>query len=213
MAESSHTWQTADVGTVSRNLAPVSAAATSDHTCLGGRRESRLKNPLREICTVGSVRGRTPASHGGLKRARSWKRWIQPKKAYSSPGLLYSEKPIRYRKAYPHARHHSGNLAHAQCQAFATCVKPNRAHRAHGRAGRNGVPLLLLVPVNAGGCASNLLGAQTEASSTTPGHQGAKIGVPSVRADRYAAFLNCSRHESSIHFKLRMRFATIGECP
>jgi len=24
---------------------------------LGGRRESRLKNPLREICTVGSVRG------------------------------------------------------------------------------------------------------------------------------------------------------------
>ena len=30
-------------------------------------------------------------SHGGLKRARSWKRRIQPKEAYSSPGLLYSE--------------------------------------------------------------------------------------------------------------------------
>ena len=29
--------------------------------------------------------------HGGLKRARSWKRRIQPKEAYSSPGLLYSE--------------------------------------------------------------------------------------------------------------------------
>ena len=32
-------------------------------------------------------------SHGGLKRARSWKRRIQPKEAYSSPGLLYSEGP------------------------------------------------------------------------------------------------------------------------
>ena len=30
-------------------------------------------------------------SHGGLKRARSWKRRIPPKEAYSSPGLLYSE--------------------------------------------------------------------------------------------------------------------------
>jgi hypothetical protein len=30
-------------------------------------------------------------SDGGLKRARSWKRRIQPKEAYSSPGLLYSE--------------------------------------------------------------------------------------------------------------------------
>jgi integrase len=30
-------------------------------------------------------------SHGGLKRARSWKRRIQPKEAYSSSGLLYSE--------------------------------------------------------------------------------------------------------------------------
>ena len=30
-------------------------------------------------------------SHGGLKRARSWKRRTQPKEAYTSPGLLYSE--------------------------------------------------------------------------------------------------------------------------
>jgi hypothetical protein len=36
-------------------------------------------------------------SHGGLKRARSWKRRIQPKEAYSSPGLLYSEGPARSR--------------------------------------------------------------------------------------------------------------------
>ncbi len=38
-------------------------------------------------------------SHGGLKRARSWKRRIQPKEAYSSPGLLYSEEssaPCRF---------------------------------------------------------------------------------------------------------------------
>ena len=36
-------------------------------------------------------------SHGGLKRARSWKRRIQPKEAYSSPGLLYSEEPVSSR--------------------------------------------------------------------------------------------------------------------
>ena len=45
-------------------------------------------------------------SHGGLKRARSWKRRIQPKEAYSSPGLLsercpsgpqrYSAHPFRH---------------------------------------------------------------------------------------------------------------------
>jgi hypothetical protein len=41
--------------------------------------------------------------HGGLNRARSWKRRIQPKKAYSSSGLLYSdvgiirEQPTRLR--------------------------------------------------------------------------------------------------------------------
>jgi hypothetical protein len=37
--------------------ASVSAATTSDHPPLGGSGESRLKNPLRETCTVGSVRG------------------------------------------------------------------------------------------------------------------------------------------------------------
>ncbi len=41
-------------------------------------------------------------SHGGLKRARSWKRRIQPKEAYSSPGLLYSESErTRERRALP----------------------------------------------------------------------------------------------------------------
>jgi len=60
MAGPPHAWKAADVGEVQRYPAPVSATATSDHTCLGGRRVSRLKNPLREICTVGSVRGEIP---------------------------------------------------------------------------------------------------------------------------------------------------------
>ena len=49
-----------------------------------------MKNPLREICTVGSVRGESPMRHDGPKRARSWKRRTQPRKVYSASGLLYS---------------------------------------------------------------------------------------------------------------------------
>jgi hypothetical protein len=45
-----------------------------------------LTNPLREICTVGSVRGTSPMSQGLPKRARSWKRRIQPRKTYSVSG-------------------------------------------------------------------------------------------------------------------------------
>ena len=42
-------------------------------------------------------------SYGGLKRARSWKRRIQPKEAYSSPGLLYSESCDNcFRQLRPH---------------------------------------------------------------------------------------------------------------
>jgi len=48
------------------------------HAWVGGG-ELRLKNPLREICTAGSVRGEKPVNHGELKRARSWKRRTQPK--------------------------------------------------------------------------------------------------------------------------------------
>src|SRR6266705_1284621 len=84
MAESSHTRATADVGEICGNPAPASVVATSDHTGLGGNGESRLKNPLRKICTAGSVRGEILTSHGGLNRARNWKRWKQPKKTYSS---------------------------------------------------------------------------------------------------------------------------------
>ena len=60
MAEPPDTWKAADVGKVCRNPTSVPAAATSDHTGPGGSGESRLKNPLREICTVGSVRGEIP---------------------------------------------------------------------------------------------------------------------------------------------------------
>src|SRR5260370_42138622 len=84
MAEASHTWTAADVGEICRNPAPVSVVAAADHTHLGGSGESRLKNPLRKICTAGSVRGEILMSHGGLNRARNWKRWIQPKNTYSS---------------------------------------------------------------------------------------------------------------------------------
>src|SRR5215831_20317293 len=54
MAGPPDTCNAADLGAVSRNTTAAPAPATSDHTRLGGRRESRLKNPLREICTVGS---------------------------------------------------------------------------------------------------------------------------------------------------------------
>ena len=61
MAEPPDTWKAADVGEVCRNPTSVPAATTSDHTCpKGGSGESRRTNPLREICTVGSVRGEIP---------------------------------------------------------------------------------------------------------------------------------------------------------
>jgi hypothetical protein len=59
----------------------------------GCNRRVRLRNPLREICTVGSVREETSRwCHGEPKRARSWKRRTQPRKTYSLSGLLYSER-------------------------------------------------------------------------------------------------------------------------
>src|SRR5262249_32677609 len=84
VAESAHARDNADVGEICRNPAPVPVVATSDHALLDGSGESRLKNPLREICTAGSVRGENQMSHGGPKRARSWKRRTEPRKAYRS---------------------------------------------------------------------------------------------------------------------------------
>src|ERR1700735_1054856 len=54
VAEPPHTRAKADVGTVCRNPTQASIVATPDHASLGGRRESRLRNPLRKICTAGS---------------------------------------------------------------------------------------------------------------------------------------------------------------
>src|SRR6266566_695641 len=85
VAESPHARAMADVGEIRGNPATASVVATADHALPGGCGEHGLKNPLREICTVGSVRGEIMVSHGGLKRARNWKRWRQPKKAYSLP--------------------------------------------------------------------------------------------------------------------------------
>ena len=59
----------------------------------GCNRRVCLRNPLREICTVGSVREETSRwCHGEPKRARSWKRRTQPRKTCSPSGLLYSER-------------------------------------------------------------------------------------------------------------------------
>ena len=41
----------------------------------GCNRRVRLRNPLREICTVGSVRGEISVGHGEPNHARSRKRW------------------------------------------------------------------------------------------------------------------------------------------
>ena len=62
-------------------------------SCLLGRAQKgiSLKNPLREISTAQFAnRGELPASHGGLKRARSWKRRIRLKNTSSTPRLRYS---------------------------------------------------------------------------------------------------------------------------
>lgn len=81
--------------TSGQNPTPVSTVATEDHALLGGHRESRLKNPLRKICTAGSVRGGDPRrATGELTRARTWKRRQQPKNTYRSPDLLYSESAV-----------------------------------------------------------------------------------------------------------------------
>src|ERR1700678_2028948 len=60
VAESPHTWTRDDVGTVRSPPAEIPATAASDHPYLGGSDEYGLRNPLREICTAGSVRGEIP---------------------------------------------------------------------------------------------------------------------------------------------------------
>src|SRR5215472_16906124 len=74
-------------------MSPQLDRLSAPRTRKGSRRRRlgvRLTNPLREICTVGSVREESPKRHDGPKRARSWKRRRQPRKVYSASGLLYS---------------------------------------------------------------------------------------------------------------------------
>src|ERR1044071_6424846 len=81
------------MGEIYRAPSTSSVAAASDLPYLDVTGESSLRNPLREICTVGSVREETSRwCHGRPKRARSWKRRTQPRETYSLSGLLYSER-------------------------------------------------------------------------------------------------------------------------
>ena len=76
--ESPHTRAMADVEPLHGNPTAASVVATPDHALLENG-EYCLRKPLREICTVGSVRGETSVGHGGPKRARSRKRWKEAK--------------------------------------------------------------------------------------------------------------------------------------
>src|ERR1035438_7630520 len=81
VAQSPHARKPVDVGEIYRAPSTSSVAAASDPPCLDVPGESCLRNPLREICTVGSVREEISRwCHGGPKRARSWKRRTQPRK-------------------------------------------------------------------------------------------------------------------------------------
>lgn len=57
MAESTHTRAPDVLAAVCRYPAAISVATTADHTYLGRSGEYGLRNPLRETCTAGSVRG------------------------------------------------------------------------------------------------------------------------------------------------------------
>ena len=84
VAQSPHAREPDDVGEIQTAPSQVSFALASDSTSLDVPGEPCLRNPLREICTVGSVGEETSRwCHGRPKRARSWKRRIQPRKTYT----------------------------------------------------------------------------------------------------------------------------------
>src|SRR5207253_8611074 len=60
VAQSPHAREPDDVGEIQTPPSSVSFAVTSDSTSLDVPGESCLRNPLREICTVGSVREEIP---------------------------------------------------------------------------------------------------------------------------------------------------------
>ena len=57
VAQSPHARKPIDAGAIYRAPSTSSVAAATDPTCLEVIGETCLRNPLREICTVGSVRG------------------------------------------------------------------------------------------------------------------------------------------------------------
>ena len=65
VAQSSHSWEVVDVGEILGPSPSPSSVASSHHALRGYDGEFCLRNPLREICTAGSVRGEIP------KRLRS----------------------------------------------------------------------------------------------------------------------------------------------
>ena len=99
VAESPYTRSAADVGTFWGNPPSVSVATPSDHPLLGRSGESRLKNPLRKICTAGSVRGEIALSHGRPIRARSWKRRIEAKERLPLRVVSSTRNPERIKKS------------------------------------------------------------------------------------------------------------------
>ncbi len=86
VAESSHARKPVDVGAIYRAPTTSSVAAASDSPCLDVPGESGLRNPLREICTVGSVR-------------EEISRWCQggPNGHEAGNGGYSQGKPIAYR--------------------------------------------------------------------------------------------------------------------
>ena len=60
MAQSPHAREPGDVGAIQTTPSSVSFAVTADSTSLDVPGESCLRNPLREICTVGSAREEIP---------------------------------------------------------------------------------------------------------------------------------------------------------
>ena len=102
VAQSPHAREPDDVGEIQTPPSSVSFAVTSDSTSLDVPGESCLRNPLREICTVGSVREEIPVVPWWTYTGTKLETRTQPRKTYSLSGLLYSERgdltPTIYRR-------------------------------------------------------------------------------------------------------------------
>ena len=89
VAQSPNAREGNDVGEVHTPPSSPSLVATVDHASLAMCGESCLRNPLRGNPHGGVCEGRGRwCCHGRPKRARSWKRPIQPRNAYSALASL-----------------------------------------------------------------------------------------------------------------------------